>query len=517
MIELDKYLVSCRNPRVIQNKKGDSISVPCGCCPECSNKKSIHYTSMCNNACQEHKYTLFLTLKFDEVNVPRMRLYKKGDMVYCVDVTKRLLKNGKYKVFPSYGKIINSFPYDDDFEEFYKKIDITSKLVKKLPFKNIRWANIRDLQNFLKRLRFQVSLNHCSEISFFGVSEYGPRTFRPHFHVLLYFDDAELLGVLEKYIAKCWKYGSFSLEVPRVNEGVANYVTSYINSYVSMPRYFVSKQVLPRATHSLHLGKSANKAIRDYVYQNDYYTFERVQLDTSFGTRDYLPTSYFTNLLFPKCYNFSSQTFENNVYLFKFYQEIINKHTNLNCAELTQVVLLNPCNYIRFLTLLDLDKLPLYNNSYVVDGKFGLELCPKEELCELFHTWYNRIYTAIRVSKHVMTWCLENALSCFHFVFDKFSYDEFVNVCVSNFVGYVREFYKKRDLHLLSLQYQYQDQFIKEHPDVGLDVFFPLSTLDYNTYFSNSSIIKSMVKTHDDLFSNKIKHKELNDLNNIFL
>ncbi len=517
MIELDKFLVTCRSPRVIENKRGEAISVACGRCPECANKKSIHYTSICNNACQEHRFTMFLTLKFDEINVPRMRLYRKGDMIYCVDVTRRLLKNGKYKKFSTYGKIINTFHYDKDFEEFYKKIDIDSKLVKKLPFKNIRWANIRDLQNFFKRLRFHVGQELGSTISFFGVSEYGPRTFRPHFHAELFFDDERLLPLLEKFVAKSWKFGSFRLESPRTNEGVANYIASYINSYVAMPRYFVDKQVLPKCTHSLFLGSFANKAIRDFVYKDVNFTFERIQLDTTFGTRDYLPTSYYTSLLFPKCYSYGSQTFENHVYLYKIYKYLVDDFGELNCAQLTKAVLFNPNSYTRFLTLLDLDKLPLYYKSYVDDSGFELELCPKDELSDLFYTWYNRIYTAIRVSKHVLTWCLENSLNCFPFVTDSLTFEQFLNVCLSNFVGYVRKFYRDRDFHLLSLQYQHQDQFLKEYPDVPLDLFFPVGVLDYNLLFTNSPIIKSMVITHDDLFNNKIKHKELNDLNNIFL
>lgn len=517
MIELDKFLVTCRSPRIIENKRGEAISVACGRCPECANKKSIHYTSICNNACQEHKYTMFLTLKFDEINVPRMRLYRKGDIIYCVDVTRRPLKNGKFKKFSTYGKVINRFHHDKDFEEFYKKIDIDSKLVKKLPFKNIRWANINDLQNFFKRLRFHVGESLGSKISFFGVSEYGPRTFRPHFHALLFFDDERLLRLLEEFVAKSWKFGSFRLESPRTNQGVASYVTSYINSYVAMPRYFVDKQVMPKCTHSLFLGKSANKAIRDFVYKDDNFTFERIQLDTIFGIRDYLPTSYYTNLLFPKCYNYGIQTFENNVYLYKIYKYLVDDFGDLNCAQLATCLILNSTKYHRFLSLLDLEKLPLYEHSYIISNGLFSSLRRLEELSDDFITYYNRLYTAIRVSKHVLTWCLEDVLKYYTFVDDRYSYDEYLNITISNFVGYVRKFYRDRDFHLLSLQYQHQDQFLKEYPDVSLDLFFPVGVLDYDDLFTNSSIIKSMKITHDDLFNNKIKHKELNDLNNIFL
>ena len=327
--------------------------------------------------------------------------------------------------------------------------------------------------------------------------------------MLLYFDDERLLSLLEKFVAKSWKFGTFRLESPRTNEGVANYVTSYINSYVVMPRYFVDKQVMPKCTHSLFLGKSANKAIRDFIYKDDNFTFERIQLDTTFGTRDYLPTSYYTNLLFPKCYNYGSQTFENHVYLYKIYKYLVDDFGDLNCAQLAKLVLLYPNKYHRFLSLLDLEQLPLYHHSYVINDGLFISLRPFKELSDDFITWYNRLYSAIRVSKHVLTWCLEDVLKYYTFVDDRYSYDEYLNITISNFVGYVRNFYRDRDFYLLSLQYQHQDQFLKKYPDVPLDLFFPVGVLDYNDLFTNSPIITSSWVITIDFIIGELVNKSL--------
>ena len=150
-----------------------------------------------------------------------MRLIEKDGNVYCVDITKRALKTpGKYKTLSTYGKIINTFYKDKKFDLFYEKADITSKFCEKLPFKNLRWCSSEDLQKFLKRLRFYISKSCSSPISFFAVSEYGPRTFRPHFHILLYTDDRRIVENLIQFVAQSWKYGSFLVETPKSDAGV---------------------------------------------------------------------------------------------------------------------------------------------------------------------------------------------------------------------------------------------------------------------------------------------------------
>lgn len=72
------------------------------------------------------------------------------------------------------------------------------------------------IQKFLKRLRKNTGQ---TDIRYYMSSEYGPRTFRPHYHIILFnvFDPDQII--------KAWKLGFCRIDP--VNEARINYVTKY--------------------------------------------------------------------------------------------------------------------------------------------------------------------------------------------------------------------------------------------------------------------------------------------------
>lgn len=58
----------------------------------------------------------------------------------------------------------------------------------------------RDVQLFLKRLRKAHSGSASSGIKYYGVGEYGGKTKRPHYHIILFNIDVEL-------VQTAWKWG----------------------------------------------------------------------------------------------------------------------------------------------------------------------------------------------------------------------------------------------------------------------------------------------------------------------
>lgn len=88
-----------------------------------------------------------------------------------------------------------------------------------------------DLQKFLKRLRIILYRNHRnSEISYYGCGEYGDRTGRPHYHILIFG-----IGVLEaEFIKQAWDLGL--VDIGSVTPASIRYVSSYIDKKVLGPR-----------------------------------------------------------------------------------------------------------------------------------------------------------------------------------------------------------------------------------------------------------------------------------------
>lgn len=103
------------------------------------------------------------------------------------------------------------------------------------------WVHKPHLQKYLKRLRYYIE---PIKIRYFGVGEYGPKTFRPHYHIILFG-----LG-LENYqvIKKAWPYADpeIGIDVGEVTPSSARYITGYVTNKI----YKIKEQ------HPVNYGKA---------------------------------------------------------------------------------------------------------------------------------------------------------------------------------------------------------------------------------------------------------------------
>lgn len=116
----------------------------------------------------------------------------------------------------------------------------------------IPFLNYVDVQNYIKRLRkylYQV-LGSYETLHFYAVGEYGPVHFRPHYHILLFTNSKEVSEVLRQCHDKSWKLGRSDFQVAR--GGASSYVASYVNSLSSAPLLYRSCNAFkPRQRASL--------------------------------------------------------------------------------------------------------------------------------------------------------------------------------------------------------------------------------------------------------------------------
>ena len=89
----------------------------------------------------------------------------------------------------------------------------------------------RDVQLFMKRLRKSIE---PFKIRYFLVSEYGSKTFRPHYHFIL-FNLPKSFDV-DKIIKDAWQKGN--IDVGTVTAASIHYVTKYCLSYAELPKNF---------------------------------------------------------------------------------------------------------------------------------------------------------------------------------------------------------------------------------------------------------------------------------------
>lgn len=116
----------------------------------------------------------------------------------------------------------------------------------------IPFLNYVDVQNYIKRLRkylYQV-LGSYETLHFYAVGEYGPVHFRPHYHILLFSNSKKVSEVLRQCHDKSWKFGRSDFQVAR--GGASSYVASYVNSLSSAPLlYRACNSFKPRQRASL--------------------------------------------------------------------------------------------------------------------------------------------------------------------------------------------------------------------------------------------------------------------------
>lgn len=132
------------------------VVVPCGKCPQCKLKRVNAWVFRLEQEARQHKTSLFITLTYER---PPMS------------------SNG--------------------FMTLYKK----------------------DYQDFIKRLRKHIHGNTKSNIKYYACGEYGGKTWRPHYHAIIF-------DVFQDQIAATWKHGH--IHCGEVNNNTIAYCCKYI-------------------------------------------------------------------------------------------------------------------------------------------------------------------------------------------------------------------------------------------------------------------------------------------------
>lgn len=148
----------------------------------------------------------------------------------------------------------------------------------------IPFLNYVDVQNYIKRLRkylFQ-QLGSYETLHFYAVGEYGPVHFRPHFHLVLFTNSDEVAKVLRYCHDKSWKLGRSDFQ--RATGGAFSYVASYVNSLSAAPLLYRSCRAFrPRSRASIGFFEKGCDFVED---EEPYAQIER-KIDSVVNGRIY--------------------------------------------------------------------------------------------------------------------------------------------------------------------------------------------------------------------------------------
>ena len=148
----------------------------------------------------------------------------------------------------------------------------------------IPFLNYVDVQNYIKRLRkylFQ-QLGSYETLHFYAVGEYGPVHFRPHFHLLLFTNSDQVAEVLRQCHDKSWKFGRSDFQ--RSAGGATSYVASYVNSLSAAPLLYRScRSFRPKSRASVGFFEKGC----DFVEDEDPYAQIEKRIDSVVNGRIY--------------------------------------------------------------------------------------------------------------------------------------------------------------------------------------------------------------------------------------
>ena len=223
----NKLVTRCQHPRTVVNKyTHEPVVVPCGSCPSCILRRSAIQTNLLTTYSAQFRYVYFVTLTYapcflptfevsviesctediaDVPCVPNINDLDAGDpntylFGFCsVPRTASVkLKNSTVERTFKDPEIRFSYPMKPK-----DLLSILGKINHNIP-NRIPYVCNRDLDLFLKRLR---SYYPDEKLRYYAVSEYGPTSFRPHWHLLLFSNSERFSQTVCENVSKAWSYG----------------------------------------------------------------------------------------------------------------------------------------------------------------------------------------------------------------------------------------------------------------------------------------------------------------------
>jgi hypothetical protein len=550
--DLLKTVDHCQHRSFITNRyNGARIAVDCGQCDYCIHKKAQKASMRVKTAGSAFKYSYFVTLTYDNEHIPLMTCkVLHSDYEDVVGISGDIHFGHEYHRYIP----VSEYQCDDNsmlrhifFEQVQGTVPFDREIKKYVPVKDnwflsmdairsficktqsvdktdypvseqygcdnlIPFLNYVDVQNYIKRLRKYLykQLGSYETLHFYAVGEYGPVHFRPHYHILLFTNSEEVSKVLRYCHDKSWKFGRSDFQIAR--GGASSYVASYVNSLSSAPLLYRSCRAFrPCSRASLGFFEKGCS----FVEGEDPYAQIEQKLDSVVNGRVYNfnglsvrstpPVSYIRTLL-PR---FSSARNDDSIAIARVLRAVhstpkrIARYGFITYKQDSVLSLVR--SYYQYLKanpiLTDDDKIVLHSSRCLT------RFCNSSSDVDV-ESYINKLYRLfLYVSKFFRNWHLPD------FGSDLTSYTNRILFILRKGI----EYEKKKDYESLRDAYNLRAQY----PDIS-DCMFALPQNGQETDVLSSvspetvQLLKQLRFRSATFCRDMIKHKKLNDANNIF-
>lgn len=550
--DLLKVVDHCQHRSFITNRyTGRRIAVDCGQCDYCIHKKAQKASMRVRTAGSAFKYSYFVTLTYDNEHIPLMNcevlhsdyedaLSISGDKVFgyerhsYIPVSEYQPEDTSLLRHVFFTQVQGTVPFDREIKEYvpvkdnwFLSMDAIRSFIQKTKSVDnsiypaaekygvdnlIPFLNYVDVQNYIKRLRkylYQV-LGSYETLHFYAVGEYGPVHFRPHYHLLLFTNSKEVSEVLRQCHDKSWKLGRSDFQLAR--GGASSYVASYVNSLSSAPLLYRSCRAFkPRQRASLGFFEKGEV----YEESEDVYHAIEQKIDSVINGRVYNfngisvkstpPVSYIRTLL-PR---FSSARYDDAVAIARIIRAVADSPKRMARFGIidydSDSILSVTRAYYQYITLnhhlTNEDEIILHNARCLT------RRCNSSSDVDI-ESYLNKLYRLfLYVNKFLRNWHLPPIGGNLD------SYAGRIMFILKTGIAYEKE----KDYQNLRDSYTVRAQF----PDIS-DSMFVLpqngTEIDFISLSSSETfqLLEQLRFRSATFCRNMIKHKKLNDANNIF-
>lgn len=292
----------CLSPkRIINPYTKEVVYAPCRHCAACLNAKGSHWSYRVQLECKKHRYNLFVTLTYDNEHIPYYSLEPIQD------------ENGEHLRYVSQFEIEKGCYDILDIPAFSADIRLNHDKYNRKYI--IPTFNIKDVQGFFKRLRSKIAYlfkknnikDESQTLRYFLCSEYGGKTYRPHYHAILFFDSPTIMAHILQFLRESWTYGSLR-EPSLVHSNAPQYVAKYVAGNSRLPTFLQLKFTRPFHVQSkspiIGYGEDDEKELLKNAFNG---TYGHYQYDIATQSTVYVqPPRALEMRFFPKCRGYRS-------------------------------------------------------------------------------------------------------------------------------------------------------------------------------------------------------------------
>lgn len=554
----NKLVTRCQHPRTVVNKyTHEPVVVSCGHCPSCILRRSAVQTNLLTTYSAQFRYIYFVTLTYapcflptlevsvvetctddiadvscvpniDDLDASDPNTYLFGFRSVPRSASVKLKSSTVERIFRD-PEIRFSYPMKPKDLLF-----ILGKINHNVP-NRIPYVCNRDLDLFLKRLR---SYYPDEKIRYYAVSEYGPVSFRPHWHLLLFSNSERFSETILENVSKAWSYGRCDASLSR--GFAAPYVASYVNSFVALPNFYTQmpKVVRPKSFHSIGFTESnlfPRKVRIDEIDKLADKCLDGVRIERNGYFRTIRPTWSYLLRLFPR-FSDPIRKLPSSVYqlLFSAFtapaRVVRSGCADLSCDpfnEASKQSILTFCKqYLSYVDnygkrndernfLLPKENLPHSDILILSECRLydGADLEPKHRLSRLYRFF-------LGISKFIRTYSADGFTELFWSSGtpggDYFCRERFLRIISEKIVN----FWSRYDYNRLVDFYQtLEDSNDKDLVDFELRNYsfrYDKSVLDEEKPYNELSLVRSLAAVALTKCRDKVKHKKVNDSLGIF-